>query len=130
MCWTGGHLEFLKYAVVGPENTKDDNATVNNVECCAWKTISAKICAAAAQGGHLEVLKWARENGCQWDKCTCANAAGGGHLAVLVWARENGCKWDSCTCWSAARGGHLEVLKWARENGCEWNSWLMKKWQS
>jgi hypothetical protein len=21
----------------------------------------------AASGGHLEVLKWARENGCPWD---------------------------------------------------------------
>ena len=40
-------------------------------------------------GGHLEVLKWARENGCQWDEWTCATAAEGGHLEVLKWAREN-----------------------------------------
>jgi len=48
----------------------------------------------AAEGGHLEVLKWARENGCPWDRRTteCANA--GGHSDVLEWAKENGCPSD------------------------------------
>ena len=48
----------------------------------------------AAHGGHLEVLKWARENGCPWDEITCTWAAEGGHLDVLKWARENDCPWD------------------------------------
>jgi hypothetical protein len=26
----------------------------------------------AAMFGHLEVLKWARANGCPWDEETCA----------------------------------------------------------
>ena len=52
----------------------------------------------AALNGHLEVLKWARENGCEWNSNTCANAALNGHLEVLKWARENGCEWDSDTC--------------------------------
>ena len=34
-----------------------------------------KICENAAWNGHLEVLKWARENCCNWDELTCANAA-------------------------------------------------------
>ena len=29
----------------------------------------------AARGGHLEVLKWARENGCDWNISTCSYAA-------------------------------------------------------
>ena len=53
--------------------------------------------------GHLEVLKWARENGCDWDSNTCSYAAENGHLEVLKWARENGCEWDSDTCAYAAR---------------------------
>ena len=32
------------------------------------------------QGGHLEVLKWARENGCPWDEETCTNAASEGYV--------------------------------------------------
>ena len=49
-------------------------------------------------GGHLEVLKWARANGCPWDWWTCANAAAGGHLEV--WAHENDCPWNWETCTS------------------------------
>ena len=52
------------------------------------------LCGVAARGGHLEVLKWARANGCPWDGRTCAFAAEGGHLEVLKWARANGCPWD------------------------------------
>ena len=77
-----------------------------------------QVCSEAAGGGFLEILKWARENGCGWDWQTCINAAEGGHLEVLVWARENGCDWDQLTCANAAEGGNLEVLEWARENGC------------
>jgi len=29
-------------------------------------------------GGHLEVLKWAREHNCPWDDMTCTCAVGGG----------------------------------------------------
>jgi len=76
------------------------------------------LCYEAAEKGHLEMLKWARENGCPWDECTCSGAAGNGHLEVLKWARENGCPWDVLTWIYAASRGHLEVLKWARENGC------------
>jgi hypothetical protein len=79
------------------------------------------LCAYAARGGHLEVLKWSRENGCPWDKWTCEYAAKGGHFEVLKWARENGCPWDENTCYLAAEGGYLEVLKWARDNDCPWD---------
>ena len=79
------------------------------------------ICVYAAAEGHLEVLKWVRQNGCPWNKRTCAYAALGGNLEVLKWARQNGCPWDNLTCENAARGGHLEVLKWARQNGCPWD---------
>ena len=37
----------------------------------------------AARGGHLEVLQWARANGCEWDEYTCSDAARGGHSTTL-----------------------------------------------
>ena len=49
------------------------------------------LCNFAAQYGHLEVLQWARLNGCPWDELTCILAANNGHLDVLQWARLNGC---------------------------------------
>eukprot|EP00873_Tetraselmis_striata_P038495 jgi/Tetstr1/458759/TSEL_045144.t1 len=99
---------------------------VGDVESRRW-TLSSKICewaancgAAAAQEGHLDVLQWAREQGCPWDEVTCAEAAGEGNLEVLQWARAQGCPWDDRTCFWAAKGGHLAALQWARAQGCPW----------
>jgi hypothetical protein len=47
-----------------------------------------------------------------WDGLTCEGASRHGHLAVLQWARERGCEWNACTTAGAAAGGHLEILKW------------------
>ena len=54
---------------------------------------------------------------------TCEFAAQFGKLEVLQWARANGCPWDEYTSHVAAQGGHLEVLHWLHANGCpEWPS--------
>src|SRR3984885_15425533 len=100
--------------------------------CKIWKIIIRSFCScfikkeefinSVAQLGYLNIIQWARENGCDWDSLTCSYAAKGGHLEVLKWAHENGCHWNYRTCSSAAQGGHLEVLKWARENGFDWDS--------
>jgi uncharacterized protein YabN with tetrapyrrole methylase and pyrophosphatase domain len=47
-------------------------------------------CYFAAKGGHLEVLQWAHENGCPWDKDTCLHAVKNGHLDILQYLRANG----------------------------------------
>ena len=79
----------------------------------------------AAKGGHLEVLQWARQNGCPWDNNAAREGhllvrgtrAGTRHLEVLQWARQNGCPWDVRSCiYSAQNRGHLDVLQWLREN--------------
>jgi hypothetical protein len=94
---------------------------------CIWgpvipaDTTSYATCVAAAAGGQLDALKWARMKGSPWDEASCQAAAMYGHLEVLKWARTNGCPWDEGTCKAAAAGGHLKVLKWARKNHCPWN---------
>jgi hypothetical protein len=52
------------------------------------------LCAAAARVGDLEALKalWRAEK-FPWDERTCRFAAMGGHLEALKWARENDCSW-------------------------------------
>jgi hypothetical protein len=40
---------------------------------------------------------------------------------MLRWARENGCEWDEDTIKLAAFGGHLEMVMFAREHGCPWS---------
>jgi len=87
----------------------------------------------AAQGGHLDTLKFARKHGCPWNWKTTAYAAGGGHLEVLKWAYvqgseesgiglvrdiwQNGDEDDNRTCECAAAKGQLEVLQWLRNSG-------------
>ena len=84
-------------------------------------SMSKRTCSSAAQGGHLEVLKWLRSQGCPWDVRACWRAAKGGHLETLKWLRSEGCPLHANACAGAARGGHLEVLKWLRSEGCPWD---------
>ena len=90
---------------------------------CQWEI---STCRVAAGKGHLDCLIWAREHGCDWNPLVVEAAAGRGHLNCLIWARENGCIWNSIVCRKAAEGGHLDCLIWARENGCHWDSEVCK----
>jgi len=86
---------------------------------CAGRTVGVKL-QVEEFVWSVQLLAWAKANGCPWDWRCCALAAGSGCVEVLRWAREHGCDWDEETCADAAVGGHLEVLKWAREHGCPW----------
>ena len=66
----------------------------------------------------VEMLAWAKA------KATCNSIVHGGHLAVLKWAREHGCPWGH-VCAYAAAGGHLKMLQWAREHHCPWDEWTL-----
>jgi hypothetical protein len=86
--------------------------------------VRVAVCEGAAAGGLLDALQCALELGCPWSSFTCSAAAGGGHLAVLRWARAQlpPCPWDEWTCEAAAFGGHLAVLEWlrAQQPPCFW----------
>lgn len=69
------------------------------------------ICQAAAMGGQLGVLQWARDKGCPWGGRTCSEAAKIGQFEALKWARYNGCPWDEHTCSHAAAEGRLDMLQ-------------------
>jgi hypothetical protein len=47
-----------------------------------------------------------------WNAKTCEAAALNGHLDVLQWARENGCNWNENAFISAAEGGHIHICKY------------------
>ena len=70
------------------------------------------MCWEAAAAGHLNMLKYAREKGREWDKYTGALAAENGHLDVLQWCVANGCPVD----WGewAAVAGTDEVRDWIK----------------
>ena len=91
--------------------TNDEYIYVNK----EWKKFYKNaVCFIAAENGWLDLLKWAKQNGCEWDSFVCGGAAWSGHLEIIKWEKQNGCEWDSKVCNDAALRGHLEVLKWAR----------------
>jgi hypothetical protein len=101
-----GNLEMVKYCVA--------NKCPINMWSCAW----------AAQNGHLEVLKYLREEAkAPWDWYTAYMAARNGHLHILEYLVER--KYDQynvLACYNAAKYGHLDCLKYLHETAkAPWN---------
>jgi len=94
-----GNLEMVKYCVAN--------------EC----PIEWSACAYAADGGHLECLKYLREEvKAPWDFLTSAWAAENGHLHILEYLVERKYdKYDVYACAYAAMNGHLDCLKYLHE---------------
>ncbi|SPN79826.1 Ankyrin repeat-containing protein [Brazilian cedratvirus IHUMI] len=47
--------------------------------------IPEDICGRSSRDGKLKVLQWARRENYLWDDQVCRNAAEGGHLEILKW---------------------------------------------
>lgn len=77
------------------------------------------VCEAAALGGSIQCLKYAKEHGSRWGKNVCINAAISNSLECLKFAHENGRSWDRKLICSAINSGSYDCLKYACENGCE-----------
>ena len=94
-----GNLEMVKYCVAN--------------EC----PIDEDACAFAAFNGHLECLKYLREEAkAPWESCTACWAAGGGNLHILEYLVERKYeKFSTLACEYAAENGHLDCLKYLHE---------------
>ncbi len=102
----GGHLQLLQLA-----HEKQRAGT--------WH---GEIWCAAAEHGHLELLKWLYSVGRRLDSIACARAAKANQLDVLEWAHSIGCHMDADACAEAAREGHMDLLKRMHEQKwCEWD---------
>jgi len=67
----------------------------------------------AAYLGYISILKWAKSNNHRWSDLTAPYAAQGGHLDILKWLLgEEDSHWNRTVSNFAAYGGQLEVLKW------------------
>ena len=106
-----GNLEMVKYYVAN--------------EC----PIDWSACAEAARNGHLECLKYLREEAkAPWGSATPNLAAQNGHLHIFEYLVER--KFDKYTNWAcefAAKYGHLDCLKYLRETAkAPWNYWAVR----
>jgi hypothetical protein len=106
-----GNLEMVKYCVAN--------------EC----PIDVSACADAAKNGHLEVLKYLREEAkAPWDWETASWAAFNGHLHVLEYLVERKYdKYSEGACQWAAKFGHFDCLKYLHETAkAPWSSWAVR----
>ena len=94
-----GNLEMIKYCVAN--------------EC----HIDVRACAEAARYGHLEILKYLREEvKAPWDLNTAICPALNGHLHIFEYLVERKFdKYDVWACECAAEKGHLDCLKYLHE---------------
>ena len=94
-----GNLEMVKYCVAN--------------EC----PVDERACAFPAKNGHLECLKYLREEvKAPWEWRTAERAARNGHLHILEYLVERKYdKYDVLACFSAAMNGHLDCLKYLHE---------------
>jgi hypothetical protein len=94
-----GNLKMVKYCVANK---------------CPIRTVA---CAFAAENGHLEVLKYLREEAkAHWDLRTAAWAARNGHLHILEYLAERIYdRYYNLACERAAENGHLDCLKYLHE---------------
>ena len=94
-----GNLKMVKYCVAN--------------EC----PIDTGACAHAALHGHLEVLKYSREEAkAPWAEGTASLAAANGHLHILEYLVERKYyEYTAYACERAAANGQLDCLKYLRE---------------
>lgn len=75
----------------------------------------AQLLSARAAAGDLEGIKWLRTQGCPWSSHACIAAAENGHLNVLRWllSQRPACPMDAGLCaLAAAAAGQLHVLQY------------------
>ncbi len=89
--------------------------------------VRRKFCKIAAARGDLQSLQWLRtERDAPWDEDVCAAAALGGHLDVLQWARKSGASWNAKVLQNAAKGGHFAAFRWARRERAPWDGKVLR----
>jgi len=65
----------------------------------------------------LDCIKYAHENGCQWNEGVLISAAKYGHLDILKYAHENGCELKDIVSCAAALSKNYDCLIYTLENG-------------
>ncbi|MDE2097658.1 MAG: hypothetical protein KGL39_10455 [Patescibacteria group bacterium] len=121
----GGHLDVLKWLHARgyqPTERMYENAIVfRQYHLVEWLHVNCPrdhwVCAAAAEHGDLERLKWFIERDYPVGSSASRRAASAGRLEVLRWLVENGHPLDALACELAS--DRPDILEYLRLNGCK-----------
>jgi len=75
----------------------------------------------AARKGHIDMIKYLRNTGEQWNEQTLNDSLASEGLACTQYLREAGCPWKEDFCMCAALRGRLDCLQYAQEHECPWD---------
>jgi len=76
------------------------------------------VCARLAHGDKLNLLKYARAVGFEWNSSTCRAAADAGHLRCLRYAHQNGCPWNHDVYEVSMKKKSFDCFRYAYEHKC------------
>lgn len=89
--------------------------------------------AIAAAKGNFSLVRQLHEAGYVWDQQVCEYAAQNGHLDILKYAYENGCPFhfDLCVYKNIIMADHLATFKYITEHGIHYSlsDWFIRKFQ-
>lgn len=97
-----GHLEILKFLTQIRYPAK----------------LNDYVFSAAAEKGHLHIMRWLKDNDFPWSEKTFALASENGNLDNMKWLKENGCPLDTTAIIAALKNENLQNLRWLKQNGC------------
>jgi hypothetical protein len=90
---------------------------LNTVHECAF---NADTTTCSARRGHIEVLRWLKQQGAAFDAGTMFYAALHGQQLACAYLRAEGCDWDEAATYGAAFNCHWGTVRWLHEQGCPW----------
>jgi hypothetical protein len=83
---------------------------------CALNTTSE----CSAGEGHIEVLRWLKQQGVIFSTDTMNSAAMHGQKSTCAYLQGESCPWDEVTVFAAALAKHWDLVRWLHEHGCPW----------
>ena len=87
-------------------------SNVNEFKKCYPTPSNKNVCEYIAKQGSIDLMKWARDEGCPWNIHVPYKAAHHGHIALLTWLSDNSCPISYRAAHAAAKGGHIHIIEW------------------
>jgi hypothetical protein len=85
--------------------------------------LDSKTSEYSAGGGHIEVLRWLKEQGMVFTRYTMNAAAMHGQIGpwpTCAYLHAESCPCDELTVYHAALAKHWDIVCWLHEHGCPW----------